>query len=88
MAYTEDRMNSVTVPEIGDVMALGVEEGAVTIVPDDDDDGEVKGVPPIGVGRDGEGVTCFNDELEDSALGVGEDGIFCCEDGDLRKVMT
>lgn len=50
MAYKEDRTNSVTVPEIGDVMALGVEEGAVTIVPDDDDDGEVKGVPPIGVG--------------------------------------
>lgn len=73
-------------PEAGDV--LGVEDGAVTIVSDDDDDGETKGGAPMGVGREGEGVGHRGAEFDNSALGVGDDVVFCCEDDDLRRVMV
>ena len=68
-------------PETGDV--LGVEDGAVIIV--SDDDGETKGVALMGVGWEGEGVGHCGTELEDSVLGVGDEGIFWCEDDDLSR---
>jgi len=72
-------------PETGEGRVLGVEDGAVTIVSDDDD--ESKGVAPMGRGQEGEGVGHLGTELEDSALGVGDDGIFWCEDSVLKRVM-
>ena len=58
----------------------------MTIVSDDDDDGEIKSAAPKVVGREGEGLGQLGTELEDSALGVGDDGTFCCKDDDLKRV--
>ena len=58
----------------------------MTIVSDDDDDGEIKTVAPIVLGREGEGLGQLGIGLEDSTLGVGDDGTFCCKDDDLIKV--
>ena len=58
----------------------------MTIVSDDDEDGEIKSVAPITVGREGEGLGKLDTALEDSTLGDGDDGLFCCEDDDLQRV--
>ena len=78
--------NSVSIPKTGDGIVLGVEEGTVTIVSDDDEDGEIKSAPPMAEGREGEGLGKFGVALEDSTLGIGDDGVFCCEDDDLQRM--
>ena len=80
--------NNVAVPKTGDGIVLGVEEGTVTIVSDDDDDGEIKSAAPIAEGREGERLGKFGAVLEHSTLGIGDDGIFCCEDDDLQRMST
>ena len=56
------------------------------IVSDEDDDGEIKTAAPIALGRD-EGLGQLGTGLADLALGVGDDGTFCCEDDGLNKIM-
>ena len=58
----------------------------MTIVSDDDEDGEIKSVAPITVGREREGLGKLDTALEDSTLGDGDDGLFFCEDDDLQRV--
>ena len=78
--------NSVAVPKTGDGIELGVEDGTVTIVSDDDEDGEIKSAGLIAVGREGEGLGKLGTALEDSTLGIGDDGVCCCEDDDLQRM--